>query len=612
MEKWKTHLQKCSLFLGGLIVTLALFLPNTVGANDYYVSTEGNDSNPGTIAASFQTIRKGVTYLTAGDTLYVKAGTYDESILSWQTPIPNGTSWDNPVTVAAYPGDTVTIRPPSGSAFFEVADGQPKYLIIDGFIVDGGNDARHGFVFTGNTRYIRVQNSEIKNAKESGIRLLGVDSYHEFIKVNVYHNGMGNGIEGNPYPGFYIMTSGNLIENCQIHDNAGGGIHVNGGAEGPRTKGNIFRDNRIRNNGREGITINRSDDNLIYNNIVWNNENGILVGPFGNPKGTKVYNNTVYANQEYGIGVFAGAIDTEVLNNISHDISTNIFNCRIMPLGDSITYDNNVCDAFAICPPAVSPRSPGQRTGYRKPLLEFLEAAGYRHHVDFDFVGSEKGGGDLMVDPDNAGFPGITTAQLRELLDTGTYLNTVKGGWLDHENGTWWGDDVQWVENKPTTLKPYLESHPADIILLHIGTNGLDPNPQNVENLLMEIDEYERNHNKVMVILARIINRRCSMDQPPCNESSRTKEFNDNVEAMVRGRIDNGDRIIMVDMQDGAGIDYQMDMLDNLHPNKTGFQKMAVVWKNALANIQLPPRCNLARTPDVSPPGPPSDLSITN
>jgi len=224
-----------------------------------------------------------------------------------------------------------------------------------------------------------------------------------------------------------------------------------------------------------------------------------------------------------------------------------------------------------------------------------------------------------MVDPDNAGFPGITIAQLRELLDTGTYLNTDKGGWLDHDNGTWWGDDVQWVENKPTTLQPYLESHPADIILLHIGTNSIPSNAlhteiQNVENILMKIDEYESNHNKkVMVIVAGIINRACSLSSQysACQQSRlSTTTFNELVKDKVATRIAAGE-IIWVDMETEAQIVYNRpDMIDVWHPDESGYQKMAAVWKNALVNNNLLPNCNLV--PDSIPPSPPTNLMIIN
>jgi hypothetical protein len=70
--------------------------------NVYYVATNGSDSNPGTTTQPFRTLKKGVSVLTAGDTLYVKDGTYFGS--GQLMGIPSGTSWNKPVTIAAYPG----------------------------------------------------------------------------------------------------------------------------------------------------------------------------------------------------------------------------------------------------------------------------------------------------------------------------------------------------------------------------------------------------------------------------------------------------------------------------------------------------------------------------
>jgi lysophospholipase L1-like esterase len=68
-----------------------------------------------------------------------------------------------------------------------------------------------------------------------------------------------------------------------------------------------------------------------------------------------------------------------------------------------------------------------------------------------------------------------------------------------------------------------------DVLLLHIGTNGLDENPGDVERILDEIDRFERSANHpVTVVLARII--------PKANSAANlamTTRFNDNVAAMA-------------------------------------------------------------------------------
>lgn len=73
-------------------------------ASSYYVATTGNDSNPGTLASPFRTIQKAASVAAAGDTVYIRAGTYRETV----TPANSGSS-GNPITFQPYNGETVTI-----------------------------------------------------------------------------------------------------------------------------------------------------------------------------------------------------------------------------------------------------------------------------------------------------------------------------------------------------------------------------------------------------------------------------------------------------------------------------------------------------------------------
>ncbi len=236
---------------------------------------------------------------------------------------------------------------------------------------------------------------------------------------------------------------------------------------------------------------------------------------------------------------------------------------RIMPLGNSITYDNHSGDA----------RPDGERISYRYRLYELLKNDG----LPFQFVGSEYAG-FTHFQPDThqawcAGFPGITDGQIATLLSTGE--NT--GGWRT---------------GCRTCPKPYLDSIWADYVLLHIGTNHLNSSASDVEDILNEIDYAEERRGKpITVALSRIINRTCCTDASPCSQCNTTTLFNDNVEAMARARLTrtpDSDRIVFVDLEDGCGIDYRLtgaggDMYDNLHPDQPGYNKMAEGWHRALA-----------------------------
>ena len=55
----------------------------------------------------------------------------------------------------------------------------------------------------------------------------------------------------------------------------------------------IVRNNRVHDNGARGILLGSGDDHVAYNNLVWSNADGIVIG-FGTPRNNKIYNNTIY------------------------------------------------------------------------------------------------------------------------------------------------------------------------------------------------------------------------------------------------------------------------------------------------------------------------------
>jgi len=218
---------------------------------------------------------------------------------------------------------------------------------------------------------------------------------------------------------------------------------------------------------------------------------------------------------------------------------------RIMPLGNSITrgVSSGVSD-------------PAKQISYRKDLWDSLAAAGY----SIDFVGT------------------LTHGQFYQGFDP------------QHEGRSGWRDDqlVAQIYNNggDNWLNTHLQNNtPADVILLHIGTNDINwHDPNDVDQLLDEINEYEADNNtSVTVIVARMIHR---LNYSSANA---THNFNNKTEAAALERLNNGDKIIIVDMENGAGINYAQypngDMWDWGHPYATGYTKMAQVWFDALKNF---------------------------
>src|SRR6266699_878074 len=97
-----------AIMLTAVLCLGSIVNPSMANATIYYVAPTGNDANPGGQSQPFRTIKKGVSILQPGDTLYIRQGTYAEAIRT-STGIPSGTSWSNAVTIAGYPNEKVTL-----------------------------------------------------------------------------------------------------------------------------------------------------------------------------------------------------------------------------------------------------------------------------------------------------------------------------------------------------------------------------------------------------------------------------------------------------------------------------------------------------------------------
>src|SRR5947209_2610425 len=118
--------------------TVTIQLPSRSGVT-YYVSTSGNDNNAGTLAAPWRTIQKAANTVQAGDTVKVRAGTYNEVV----TMKTSGNSTQGYITFANYPGEAPIV---DGTGLAVGASGQTGLLSLDGtfnYIVIKGFEIRN-------------------------------------------------------------------------------------------------------------------------------------------------------------------------------------------------------------------------------------------------------------------------------------------------------------------------------------------------------------------------------------------------------------------------------------------------------------------------------------
>ncbi len=193
-------------------------------------------------------------------------------------------------------------------------------------------------------------------------------------------------------------------------------------------------------------------------------------------------------------------------------------------------------------------------TGYRR----FLDSLLNHYSYSFDFVGSQNTGIPNDFDKDHEGH----------------------GGWhADHPNYS----SLSIVDSVYT----WLVKNPADYVLLHIGTNDLGEleifnqtsmqQVNDVSAILDSIDKYENDYAvEIPVILARIINRTDNGATSTVNETDTTTAFNLQLQQMAENRISAGDKIIMLNQE--AALLYPGDLDDGIHPNDSGYKKMAYKW----------------------------------
>ncbi len=198
---------------------------------------------------------------------------------------------------------------------------------------------------------------------------------------------------------------------------------------------------------------------------------------------------------------------------------------RIMPLGDSITvgYPGPAYD------------------GYRKDLYSNLTNFGF----NVNFVGSQNNGTDPASNP-NEGHNSYTAAMIS------------------------------------SNVSKWLTDYPADVLLLHIGTNDIQNGllataiVDEVKGILDKIDAWgASNGRSVTVILAGIILR---SDNSVWNQT--TMDYNNKLESLASTR----SNVVMVDME--HALIYPVDLNgDGIHPTALGYGKMAKVWYDALVDV---------------------------
>jgi parallel beta-helix repeat protein len=304
------------LCMKGVLVTFIFVLVPVVGyGTTYYVAKRGSDSTSCMEAQSISTpkltIFAGLVCLAGGDTLTIKSGTYQEFIDYNQIPAGRG-SWENATKIMSAPGERVILQPKTGGKVGDAVWIYRSYIIIDGLVIDASNVSVHAIRVNNGASYVRIINSEVKNAARGNC--IGIQNarsnFVEIINSRIHDCGANN-----QHHGVYLRGSNHLVERNEIYNISGHGVHL-WNKHDPTNNNNIVRYNYVHDNGSRGILIGSGYGNQAYGNIVSNNRmSGIVIG-YNSPTNSSVYENTIYLNRRDCIVIQRGSTNSRINNNI--------------------------------------------------------------------------------------------------------------------------------------------------------------------------------------------------------------------------------------------------------------------------------------------------------
>lgn len=232
------------LLLGGLSTA------QTSLAANYYVASTGTDTNPGTLSAPMRTIGAAQNKLAAGDTLFVRGGTYFETVR-----ISRSGTARNPIEIRAYPGETPTLdgRRELGKGWGTMVNLAGNYIHFDGFEVKDG--LGQGVVISGH--HNTLSNANVHDHADRGVLAAGDYSVVERTKVwgNVWYNCRLSSCPPTRYP----------------NGGSGAGLSAARDPADGITENVVLRGNTVYNNWGEGLSTFEADGTTIEGNVVYDN-----------------------------------------------------------------------------------------------------------------------------------------------------------------------------------------------------------------------------------------------------------------------------------------------------------------------------------------------------
>lgn len=391
------------------------------GMGTYYVSPTGDDSYPGTSKdSSWATIGRACNTLLAGDTVLVRAGTYNERLV----PLNSGTSSSDRIVYLGYPNEYPVIDGTGVSLPSEwgglVQLTQKSHIYIHGFTVqNAGTDQNHSGILVEGATDVSITCCNTYNTVSSGIAVWNSND------VTVSSNEVELACNDGEQECITIAETTNFtVSYNEVHNSGpsmhgGEGIDIKDGC----TNGEVFG-NSVHNIVRLGIYVDSWDkptNNInVYGNIVYNSgDDGFAIAAEagGLLSDINIYNNIAYGNYNSGLTIasWGESVSSHPMSNITI-INNTFYNNGTASWGTGICLDNPDADNIIIRNNIMSENATGQ-------LL--IEQVGSAPKTDYNLYfgpGSIYGSGNIEADPEfvNASSGDFHLESSSPAIDAGT------------------------------------------------------------------------------------------------------------------------------------------------------------------------------------------------
>lgn len=343
-----------------------------------FVATTGSDANAGTLASPKKTIQGAYAIAVAGDTIFLRGGTWSDLIGSHLTG-RSGTL-ANPITITNYPGEHAIIDGIDFNATGGADDGYPSataakgaiinvwrvsYIHILGTPVFVGGVWRCGiWLYQFPTYGVHIMGGTTQGATTNGNWVKGCE---------ISNGGWGSNWEGKGIGGFFYqagteMDDNDIHHNKDLNEDNADSIQYMGLGAG--NTGTTIRRNRMAYNSDDGLDMFNTQAGttvapvLVEGNWVYYNGyeddgvtpstgdgNGFKLGGGGGSGGHTVQNNIAWANRVDGFQENSAQVSMELYNNTSYNneghnyyFGDNIVNHT---LKNNITYLTGLANNFS-------------------------------------------------------------------------------------------------------------------------------------------------------------------------------------------------------------------------------------------------------------------------